>query len=365
VSTLPAITRDELEWPRDRLPAIPSYEVSGVVTEVSPDVIEWRARRRGVRAHALRSRGRRLRVRRGPGERRRPQADEPEPRRGCGRADAGADGVAGPVRARRTDSGRAGARPRRGRRRRPRARPSSRGSTARTSSVRPPGPAGRLRATSAPTRSSTTPSRRRDRSSLSTSSSTPSAEMRSRVPLPSRGREGASSPSRRSRRRRTDGTVTALYFVVEQSGDQLDGAARLIDAGRFRPRSTRLSPADGAAAFTRVQTTESMARSFWRFRDEAGGQGDTRFARSTRARRSSSRTRGTPARRAFSRRWGSRRSRPRAPASRSRSAGSTAERRSTTSSRTSKRWFVRPTSRLSRPRERLRRRAGGGGECDQ
>jgi NADPH:quinone reductase-like Zn-dependent oxidoreductase len=38
-----AITRDELEWPLVRLPAIPSYEVSGVVTEVSPDVDGWRA----------------------------------------------------------------------------------------------------------------------------------------------------------------------------------------------------------------------------------------------------------------------------------------------------------------------------------
>ena len=28
-----AITRDELEWPTDRLPAIPSYELSGVVAE--------------------------------------------------------------------------------------------------------------------------------------------------------------------------------------------------------------------------------------------------------------------------------------------------------------------------------------------
>ena len=45
-----AITRDELEWPTDRLPAIPSYEVSGVVTEVSPDVDEWRA---GDEAYAL------------------------------------------------------------------------------------------------------------------------------------------------------------------------------------------------------------------------------------------------------------------------------------------------------------------------
>lgn len=33
-----AITRDELEWPLDRLPAIPSYELSGVVTSVAPDV---------------------------------------------------------------------------------------------------------------------------------------------------------------------------------------------------------------------------------------------------------------------------------------------------------------------------------------
>jgi NADPH:quinone reductase-like Zn-dependent oxidoreductase len=33
-----AITRDELTWPVDRLPAIPSYELSGVVQEVAPDV---------------------------------------------------------------------------------------------------------------------------------------------------------------------------------------------------------------------------------------------------------------------------------------------------------------------------------------
>jgi NADPH:quinone reductase-like Zn-dependent oxidoreductase len=33
-----AITRDELEWPVDRLPAIPSYELSGVVEEVGPGV---------------------------------------------------------------------------------------------------------------------------------------------------------------------------------------------------------------------------------------------------------------------------------------------------------------------------------------
>jgi NADPH:quinone reductase-like Zn-dependent oxidoreductase len=33
-----AITRDELDWPGDRLPATPSYEFSGVVAAVGPDV---------------------------------------------------------------------------------------------------------------------------------------------------------------------------------------------------------------------------------------------------------------------------------------------------------------------------------------
>jgi NADPH:quinone reductase-like Zn-dependent oxidoreductase len=33
-----AITRDELEWPVDRLPAIPSYELSGVVAELAAGV---------------------------------------------------------------------------------------------------------------------------------------------------------------------------------------------------------------------------------------------------------------------------------------------------------------------------------------
>jgi NADPH:quinone reductase-like Zn-dependent oxidoreductase len=33
-----ALTRDELDWPTDRLPAIPSYELSGVVETVAPDV---------------------------------------------------------------------------------------------------------------------------------------------------------------------------------------------------------------------------------------------------------------------------------------------------------------------------------------
>jgi NADPH:quinone reductase-like Zn-dependent oxidoreductase len=33
-----ALTRDELEWPVDRLPATPSYELSGVVEAIGPDV---------------------------------------------------------------------------------------------------------------------------------------------------------------------------------------------------------------------------------------------------------------------------------------------------------------------------------------
>src|ERR1041384_6184829 len=33
-----AITRGELEWPVDRLPAIPSYELSGVVVETGEEV---------------------------------------------------------------------------------------------------------------------------------------------------------------------------------------------------------------------------------------------------------------------------------------------------------------------------------------
>src|ERR1044071_9775176 len=33
-----AITRDELEWPTDRLPAVPSYELSGVVADTGEEV---------------------------------------------------------------------------------------------------------------------------------------------------------------------------------------------------------------------------------------------------------------------------------------------------------------------------------------
>ena len=43
-----AITRDELDWPADRLPATPSYELSGVVTAVAPDVEARRCPRHPV-----------------------------------------------------------------------------------------------------------------------------------------------------------------------------------------------------------------------------------------------------------------------------------------------------------------------------
>ena len=35
-----AITRDELDWPLDRLPAIPSYEFSGVVAAIGNKIEE-------------------------------------------------------------------------------------------------------------------------------------------------------------------------------------------------------------------------------------------------------------------------------------------------------------------------------------
>lgn len=36
-----AITRDELHWPADRLPAIPSYELSGTIASTGVDVADW------------------------------------------------------------------------------------------------------------------------------------------------------------------------------------------------------------------------------------------------------------------------------------------------------------------------------------
>src|SRR5262245_59341157 len=38
-----AITNHELDWPTDRLPAIPSYELSGVVERVGAEVSDVRA----------------------------------------------------------------------------------------------------------------------------------------------------------------------------------------------------------------------------------------------------------------------------------------------------------------------------------
>jgi hypothetical protein len=44
-ASTPPPSRDELEWPLERLPAIPSYELSGVVAAVAPDLSEPRRRR--------------------------------------------------------------------------------------------------------------------------------------------------------------------------------------------------------------------------------------------------------------------------------------------------------------------------------
>ena len=62
-----ALTRDELTWPVDRLPAVPSYELSGVVAAVGR---AWTrsGRRRGVRADAVRPRRRGRRLRGGAGD---------------------------------------------------------------------------------------------------------------------------------------------------------------------------------------------------------------------------------------------------------------------------------------------------------
>src|SRR5258708_2177806 len=45
-----AITRDELEWPVNRLPAIPSYEFSGITAAVASDVENIKI---GERVYAL------------------------------------------------------------------------------------------------------------------------------------------------------------------------------------------------------------------------------------------------------------------------------------------------------------------------
>ena len=88
-------------------------------------------------------------------------------------------------------------------------------------------------------------------------------------------------------------------------------------------------------------------------------------AHCTRARRSSSRTPGTPARPGCSRRSASRRSPPRAPASRSPSGAATAGSRSTRWSSTSARSRGDGPAGLGRPRERLRPDARGAARGDR
>ena len=96
-----AITRDELDWPTDRLPAIPSYELSGVVDAVAPDVDGLAAGdevygmtpfdRDGVAAEFAVV----------PAERARAEAANARPRAERRHSAAGAERVAGPVRPRR------------------------------------------------------------------------------------------------------------------------------------------------------------------------------------------------------------------------------------------------------------------------
>ena len=221
-----AITRDELEWPIDRLPAIPSYELSGVVAAVADDVdsvavgdavygltpfdrdgaaAEYAAvpRRSSPRSprRSTTSRARRSRCRRSA------------PGRGCSttaayRRRACADTRGGrrcrPVRY----TARALAR-----RLRDRDRVAAEARAARDLGAdevdRPPRA---HRRTVGP----------------STSSSTPSAATSLlRAPSSSR-RAGGSSRSPRSRR------ATGTYFVVEPNREQLVELARLVEAGGLR-----------------------------------------------------------------------------------------------------------------------------------
>ena len=107
-----AITRDELQWPVDRLPAIPSYELSGVVEEAGPGVAGVAAGRRGLRAHAVRQGRRRGRLHRGARRAAGGEAAVVQPRRERRDPPARADRLAGPVRPRPARCGRARADPR-------------------------------------------------------------------------------------------------------------------------------------------------------------------------------------------------------------------------------------------------------------
>ena len=68
-----ALTRDELDWPTDRLPAIPSYELSGVVAGLGEGVESLAEGDDVYAAHRLRPRRRGGRVHHGSGRPRRAQ----------------------------------------------------------------------------------------------------------------------------------------------------------------------------------------------------------------------------------------------------------------------------------------------------
>jgi NADPH:quinone reductase-like Zn-dependent oxidoreductase len=246
-----AITRDELQWPVDRLPAIPSYELAGVVEEAGPRRRRRRAGRRGLRAHPVRPGRRRGRLRDRAGRGAGGEAAVAQPRRERCCPPARADRLAGTVRPRPARGGRARADPRCGGRRRRARRPAR--SHARRVRGRErigggPGTGARARCTGG--------RRRGD-------------ELR--------GRGGARRPRfdtvggerlRRSRAvLRPGGRLVSVaeeppdggeYFIVEVNHVQLAEIARLADAGELRPPAIEI--------FLLASAREAFARSLERGR---------------------------------------------------------------------------------------------------
>jgi NADPH:quinone reductase-like Zn-dependent oxidoreductase len=248
-----AITRDELEWPVDRLPAIPSYEVSGVVTEVSPDLSDWRA---GDEVYALTPFDRdgaaceyvavptSVLAHKPASSSHVEAASVPMPaltawqglfdhgglavgQRVLVLGAAGGVGHAATQLAREHGAYVVGA-----------------ASAARRQAARDLG-AHEVVGDTELVGGTLEPV------DLVFDTVGGDALARSFAAVRPGGRivSVAEEPPKTDR-----GDVTAVYFVVEQSGDQLTELARLIDAGAFRPEVDSVYPlADGAAAFTRVQ----------------------------------------------------------------------------------------------------------------
>ena len=100
-----ALTRDELEWPVDRLPAIPSYELSGVVAALGPGVDDVTVGDEVYAMTAFDRDGVAADYAAIPAELLAPQAACARPPRGGGRAAGGAQRLAGAVRPRQARCG--------------------------------------------------------------------------------------------------------------------------------------------------------------------------------------------------------------------------------------------------------------------